>query len=153
MKSMQEIDAWQQKALRPYQPRKQFLVLTGPSKLGKTKYVRYLFAVGSVLELNCAGLQHVCLQDFHALRHRCILWDECSPGLVSANRKLFQHPACWLDMGHSPTGQHVIKVWLNDACSDYSIARRVLTDYHPLEPEWHCNWRCNGFRNASLAAR
>ena len=20
-------------------------------------------------------------------------------------------------MGHSPTGQHVIKVWLNDACS------------------------------------
>ena len=25
--------------------------------------------------------------------------------------------------------------WLNDACSDYTIARRVLTDYHPLEPE------------------
>ena len=25
--------------------------------------------------------------------------------------------------------------WLNDAASDYSIARRVLTDYHPGEPE------------------
>ena len=25
--------------------------------------------------------------------------------------------------------------WLADACSDYAIARRVLTDYHPLEPE------------------
>jgi energy-coupling factor transporter ATP-binding protein EcfA2 len=25
--------------------------------------------------------------------------------------------------------------WLNDACSDYVIARRVLIDYHPLEPE------------------
>ncbi|CAJ1387438.1 unnamed protein product, partial [Effrenium voratum] len=25
--------------------------------------------------------------------------------------------------------------WLNDACSDYAVARRVLTDYHPLEPE------------------
>ena len=25
--------------------------------------------------------------------------------------------------------------WLADACSDYAVARRVLTDYHPLEPE------------------
>lgn len=25
--------------------------------------------------------------------------------------------------------------WLNDAASDYCVARRVLTDYHPLEPE------------------
>ena len=25
--------------------------------------------------------------------------------------------------------------WLNDAASDYSVARRVLTDYHPLEPK------------------
>ena len=25
--------------------------------------------------------------------------------------------------------------WLNDAASDYSVARRVLTDHHPLQPE------------------
>ena len=25
--------------------------------------------------------------------------------------------------------------WLNDACSDYCIARRILTDYHPTEAE------------------
>ena len=25
--------------------------------------------------------------------------------------------------------------WLQDACSDYAVAKRVLTDYHPLEPE------------------
>ena len=25
--------------------------------------------------------------------------------------------------------------WLNDAASDYSIAARVLSEYHPLEPE------------------
>ena len=25
--------------------------------------------------------------------------------------------------------------WLNDACSDYCVAKRVLCDYHPLEPE------------------
>ena len=25
--------------------------------------------------------------------------------------------------------------WLQDSCSDYAVAKRVLTDYHPLEPE------------------
>ena len=45
------------------------------------------------------------------------MWDEAHPRLVARNRKLFQHPACWLDMNHSPTGQHVWKVWVNDACS------------------------------------
>ena len=44
-----EIDAWQQKALMPDQPRKHILVLNGLSKLGKTEYVRSLFSVGSVL--------------------------------------------------------------------------------------------------------
>ena len=25
--------------------------------------------------------------------------------------------------------------WLQDSCSDYAVAKKVLTDYHPLEPE------------------
>ena len=49
--------------------------------------------------------------------HKAILWDEASPTLVAENRKVFQHPACWVDMGHSPTGQHLFRVFLNDACS------------------------------------
>ena len=32
--------------------------------------------------------------------------------------------------------------WLNDAASDYSVARRVLTDYHPLER--HYSLCCGG---------
>ena len=27
------------------------------------------------------------------------------------------------------------QTWLNDQASDYAVARRVLTDYHPCEPE------------------
>ena len=112
-----EINFWLHRSMQPELTRKHFLVLTGPSQMGKTEYVRSLFPVGRVLELNCAGLKHVCLQEFSPSKHSCILWDECSPKLVAANRKLFQHPACWVDMGHSPTGQHVVKVWLNDAVS------------------------------------
>ena len=111
------IGTWLQRAMVPEQAHTHFLVLIGPSQMGKTEYVRSLFPVGRILELNCAGLKHVCLQEFKPAIHSCILWDECSPALVASNRKLCQHPACWVDMGHSPTGQHVVKVWLNDSVS------------------------------------
>ena len=64
--------------------------------------------VGSVLELNCAGLASICLHDFDNSKHECLLWDEASPKLVADNRKVFQHPACKVELGHSPTGQHVV---------------------------------------------
>ena len=70
-----------------------------------------------MLELSCAGVKHCCLQYFSTEQHRCIMWDECSPQLVSDNRKVFQHGACWVDVGHSPTGSHVLNLWMNDAVS------------------------------------
>ena len=79
--------------------------------------MRKLFPLGAVLELNCAGVQYVCLPGFDAHVHRCLLWDEAGPKLVANNRKVFQHPACWVDLGHSPTAQHVVRIVLNDCCS------------------------------------
>ena len=38
------------------------------------------------------------------------------PFLAAKNRQVFQHPACWLDLGHSPTAQHAYHVYLN-ACA------------------------------------
>ena len=111
------VDAWLTEVSQPFMSRKRCLVLQGPSRLGKTEFVRGLFPVGSVLELNAAGLTSICLHGFDPLVHRCLLWDEASPKLVADNRKVFQHPACWLDLGHSPTGQHVVQVFLNDCCS------------------------------------
>ena len=89
----------------------------GPSRLGKTEFVRALFPVGCVLELNCAGLASICLHGFDDLKHECLLWDEASPKLVADSRKVFQHSACKVDLGHSPTGQHVVHYFLNDCCS------------------------------------
>ena len=117
-KKFPAVDAW----LRKYASgrlcdRKKVLVLTGPSGVGKTAFVRNLFGAGSVLELNAAGLSCVNLQAFDPEQHRCILWDEAGPRLIADNRKVFQHPACWVDIGHSPTGQHIQHVWLNDSVS------------------------------------
>ena len=76
-----------------------------------------LFPLGTVLELNCANVKDICLDGFDCLRHRAILWDEASAALVSNNRKIFQHPLCTVDLGHSPTGAHVRRYFLGNACS------------------------------------
>ena len=36
---------------------------------------------------------------------------------MSNNRKVFQHPLCEVDLGHSPTGQHVRRFFLGNCCS------------------------------------
>ena len=93
------------------------MVLQGPSRTGKTEFVRGLFPLGTVLELNCANVKDVCLDGFDCLRHRAILWDEASASLVCNNRKIFQRPLCTVDLGHSPTGAHVKRYFLGNCCS------------------------------------
>ena len=111
------VNCWLRKYVGRLQGRKRFLVLTGPSGVGKTEYARCLFKAHEVLELNCAGLEHICLSSFDPEEHKCILWDELSAHVIARNRKLFQHPACFVDVGHSPTGQFVQHLWLNNAVS------------------------------------
>ena len=101
------VDAWLAEVMKPLQTRKKCLVLHGPSRTGKTEFVRPLFPLGAVWELNCANLRDICLNGFDCLQHRVILWDEAPASLASSNRKVFQHPLCAIDLGHSPTGQHV----------------------------------------------
>ena len=112
----EQICSWLAQAQRPFQRRKRFLVLDGPSQLGKTEFVRGLFPLGSVLELNCASCgTSPNLRDFDEDVHKCILFDEGTVAMVLKNRKLFQCPAVLVDLGHSPTGRDVYTVYLNDA--------------------------------------
>ena len=111
-----QVDDWFRAAQRPLQRRKRFLVLDGPSGLGKTEFVKGLVEPAATLELNCASCG-LCpdLRRHDPQRHKVILFDEASPQMVLANRKLFQAPACWVDLGHSPTGRDVYRVFLNDS--------------------------------------
>ena len=89
---------------KPLQRRKKCLVLQGPSRTGKTEFVRGLFPLGVVLQLNCANLRNICLDGFDCLRYRAILWDEASASLVSNSRKVCQHLLCTVELGRSPNG-------------------------------------------------
>lgn len=148
-----KVDEWLKKYSQGVWPRKPFLVLVGRSGLGKTEFVRGLFPRDSLLELNCSGIAAIHLTGFDPEVTRGILWDELPAQVLLANRKLFQHPPVWVDLGHSPTAAHIKKYWLNDCLSvvasntwmheldemrsvdrDWLMANSVLLEVH--EPMW-----------------
>ena len=108
------VDAWSEPYSRGVWPRKKFLVLDGPSGMGKTECVRSLFGTEATLERNAACNDHAHLRDFDPFVHKTNLWDAASLRMVLAQRKLFQCPACWADLGGSPTERDVYRAWLND---------------------------------------
>ena len=96
-----------------------------------------LLGATATLELNCAVSEHVNLRDFDPLSHRCILWGEASVGLVLGQRKLFQAPAAWVDLGSSATANYVYRVWVNDAvmvvCSNKWAVQLALCKKHDAD--------------------
>lgn len=94
--------------------RRKFLVLDGPSRMGKTQYAMSLFGRESSLEVNAAGEDQPSLQHFDFKRHKMILLDEASPEMVLKNRKVFQAPNAVLELGQSKTNCHSYQVYLNN---------------------------------------
>jgi hypothetical protein len=139
-KTLSQVNAFLRKFVGPTPcERKKILVLDGPSGKGKTQFVRSLFPPGALLELNAANMGTPCLPGFDERRHRAIFWDECPAVLVSDNRKLFQHTATLIDLGHSPTGQHIQRYWLNDAVSIIASNRweeDIAAMNSPSDEDW-----------------
>ena len=95
--------------------RRKFLVLDGPSRLGKTAFCMDLFGKSSTLEVNCMGESHPDLRSFRHTTHRCVLFDEASPEMVLTNRKLFQACNSLVQVAQSKTACYAYNVYLNDA--------------------------------------
>ena len=112
-----------------------------------------MFGHDATLELNCAGAEHINLRDFDPRKHRLVLFDEAPVSLILAQRKLFQAPPLWIDLGSSATAQYVYKVWVNDAVfvvcsnswwatcqrlgpSDYNWIRENQVYVYVTEPLW-----------------
>lgn len=114
-KEVAAVTEWFRASTQPFLRRKKFLVLEGASGLGKTEYIRSLAGPSATLELNCAACAHPDLRAHNARLHRVVLFDEAQPVMVASNRKVFQAPAAWVDLGHSPTGRDVYRIFLADS--------------------------------------
>lgn len=92
--------------------RRKFLVLDGPTRLGKTIFARSLFGAVHTYETNCSGIMEPDMREFDVTRHKAVVFDEASAFMVLKHKKLFQGPPADISLGHSSTGIYIYRVWL-----------------------------------------
>jgi len=106
-----EIDRWLALYDAPAM-RYKFLVLEGPTSVGKSQFVRSLTAAGRTYEADCSGqCLEPDLRGFSKLTHDVLFFDEASAELVLANKKLFQASSSVVQMARSSTNCHSYQVW------------------------------------------
>lgn len=109
---IEAIEKWKEDH-RAIKPRYKFLVLVGPSGLGKTQYAKSLVAEGRALELNMASAPEPDLKDYNPDVHDLILFDECPAKIILRQKKVFQAPAVKVSLAASVTGCYAYSVWLH----------------------------------------
>ena len=107
------VDAWVRELSAP-RDRRKFLVLDGPTRMGKTAFAFSVVEAGASLEVNCAGVEDPPLRAFNRSKHRLILFDEASTHMVLKNKRLFQAPNTPVIVGSSPTNALAYSVLLGD---------------------------------------
>ena len=96
------------------QSRYKFLVMVGQSGTGKTMWCKSIFGDPDlVLECNCAQCPEPDLRLLKPMYHKGILFDEATPKMVIAQKKLFQAPPCDVTLGMSTTNCHSYKVYVS----------------------------------------
>ena len=111
-KKYSEVDAFLQQfdtALHRYK----FLVLSGPSKVGKTAFARSLCDPGlTTLEINCASGAEPDLRAYRLSKHGVLLFDEITADQVVSQRKVFQAQSAPVQMGCSATNCHAYDIFV-----------------------------------------
>ena len=108
-----EIEEWK-KQYEEELHRYKFLVLVGPSRMGKTQLARSLLgpaALGEILEVNCASGEEPDLRRFQWSRHKLILFDEVHAKQVSTQRLLFQACTSDVSLACSATNCHSYTIY------------------------------------------
>ena len=88
------------------------LVLNGPTRFGKSVFAENLFGAGDTLVINCQGLTVPPMRRYaqNWEKIKAIVFEEADWRLVTNNKLLFQVSRKIIDMGLSPTEQHVYSI-------------------------------------------
>ena len=111
--------------------RYRFLVLEGPSRMGKTAFVYSLVESACCYEMNLSGGANPDLREYDANVHRLLFFDECTPQQTVANKKLFQAGVRLVSLNTSATNMYAIKVYVGGkmmvcASNDWSAQLRRM---------------------------
>jgi hypothetical protein len=88
------------------------LVLNGPTRFGKSVFAEGLFGSAHTLVLNCQGLTCPPMRRYaeNWQNIKAIVFEEADYRLVMHNKLLFQGSRKLIDLGLSPTEQHVFSI-------------------------------------------
>ena len=118
--------------------RRRFLVLVGPTQIGKTIYARSLFGDQATLEVNCAGVLEPDLRDFDVCKHRAIVLDEASCQMCLKHKKVMQGGIEEVTLGHSSTNIYSYKVFLHEIALVVTSNTwlQELAALDPVDQQW-----------------
>ena len=118
--------------------RYQFLVLDGPSQMGKTAFVRSLVGPDEYMEVNLAGGAAIDLRAYRMWQHTLVLFDEGEPRQILEHKKLFQAGPMPCQMQTSTTNCHAYDVYVGGKmfviCSN--IWKERLAALSVADAEW-----------------
>jgi hypothetical protein len=126
-----------------------FLVLVGPSSLGKTAFAMHLYGVASTYYTNCQNVSEPNLSGFQRGVHSAIVVDEAGPELVVKNKAIFQCNAEGVSLQESRCQQSAIWRFL------YFVPLIVCTNSWELDglPDADSDWLNSNSEVLSLQER
>jgi len=110
--SIPQVEAWGALFLHK-KDRYPFLVLDGPSCMGKTRFAKSLVPAGRLFYCDCSNGIPPDLRDSSVLLHDSILLDEMSGSAAIQYNKLLQASVDPCKLGCSPTQQHTYSVYVS----------------------------------------
>ena len=90
-----------------------FLVLEGPSRLGKTQYAEQLVPRGRCLSVDCSSATEPDLRQYASDEVDSIMFDEAKAAMVIRCKRLFQAPVGMVNLGLSATNCNAYQVMVH----------------------------------------
>lgn len=117
--------------------RYQFLVLDGPSRMGKTGFARSLVPPDEFMEVSLAGGAAIDMRSYRMWQHSLILFDEADPQQILDQKKLFQAGPVPVQLQTSTTNCHAYNCYVGGkmmvVCSNIWAERLVRLSHADVE--------------------